>query len=192
MAEPRSSMRARDGKRLSAFRTYAFPYMDRPNLTVLTDALVIRLTLEGKRATGVEIVFDGKIQRITAGLEVVLSLDAIHTPKVLMLSGIGDQGELRRLGIPVVQHLPGVGQNFQDHFGIGCVWEYQQPLAPRNNGGEATFFWKSKMKRGGLEPICNSSASLARTALLAQLSAENCCEEDESAVSGTIYHDRET
>jgi choline dehydrogenase len=60
-----------------------------------------------------------------------------------MLSGIGDQAELQRLGIPVVQHLPGVGQNFQDHFGIGCVWEYRQPLAPRNNGGEATFFWKS-------------------------------------------------
>jgi choline dehydrogenase len=136
-------LRVRDGKRLSVFRTYAFPYMDRPNLTVLTHALVTKLTLEGKRATGVEIAFDGKIQRITAGLEVVLSLGAIHTPKVLMLSGIGDQAELQRLGISVVQHLPGVGQNFQDHFGIGCIWEYQQLLTPRNNGGEATFFWKS-------------------------------------------------
>ncbi len=136
-------LRVRDGKRLSVFRTYAFPYMDRPNLTVLTHALVTKLTLEGKRATGVEVALDGKIQRITAGLEVVLSLGAMHTPKVLMLSGIGDEEELQRLGIPVVQHLPGVGQNFQDHFGISCVWEYQQPLAPRNNGGEATFFWKS-------------------------------------------------
>jgi choline dehydrogenase len=136
-------LRVHDGKRLSVFRTYAFPYMDRPNLTVLTHALVTKLTLEGKRATGVEIALEGKIQRITAGLEVVLSLGAMHTPKVLMLSGIGDQAELQRLGIPVVQHLPGVGQNFQDHFGIGCVWEYQQPLAPRNSGGEATFFWKS-------------------------------------------------
>jgi choline dehydrogenase len=139
-------LRVRDGKRLSVFRTYVFPYMDRPNLTVLTHALVTRLTLEGKRATGVEIAFDGKIERITAGLEVVLSLGAMHTPKVLMLSGIGDQAELHRLGIPAVQHLPGVGQNFQDHFGIGCLWEYQQPLAPRNNGGEATFFWKSDPK----------------------------------------------
>ena len=136
-------LRVRDGKRLSVFRTYAFPYMDRPNLTVLTQALVKKVTLKGKRATGVEIAFNGKIERITAGLEVVLSLGAIHTPKVLMLSGIGDQAELQRLGIPVVQHLPGVGQNFQDHFGISCVWEYQQPLAPRNQGGEATFFWKS-------------------------------------------------
>ena len=136
-------LRVRDGMRLSVFRTYAFPYMDRPNLTVLTNALVTKLTLEGKRASGVEIAFDGKIQRITAGLEVVLSLGAMHTPKVLMLSGIGDEEELQRLGIPVVQHLPGVGQNFQDHFGIGCVWEYQQPLPLRNNAGEATFFWKS-------------------------------------------------
>jgi choline dehydrogenase len=136
-------VRVGDGKRLSVFRSYVFPYMDRPNLTVLTHALVTKLTLEGKRATGVEIAFDGKIQRIKAGCEVVLSLGAMHTPKVLMLSGIGDQGELQRMGLPVVQHLPGVGQNFQDHFGIGCVWEYQQPLAPRNNGAEATFFWKS-------------------------------------------------
>jgi choline dehydrogenase len=136
-------LRARDGKRLSVFRTYVFPYMDRPNLTVLTHAFVTKLTLKGKRATGVEIAFDGKIRRIAAGCEVVLSLGAMHTPKVLMLSGIGDQAELQRLGVPIVQHLPGVGQNFQDHFGIGCVWEYQQPLAPRNNGGEATFFWKS-------------------------------------------------
>ena len=104
-------VRVRDGKRLSVFRTYVFPYMDRPNLTVVTHALVTKLTLEGKRAIGVEIAFYGKIQRITAGLEVVLSLGAMHTPKVLILSRIGDQAKLRRLGIPVFQRLPGVGQN---------------------------------------------------------------------------------
>ena len=136
----------RDGKRQSVFRSYAFPFMDRPNLTVLTHALVTKIVLERKRATGVEVAYDGKIHRISAGLDVILSLGAINTPKVLMLSGIGDQVELQRLGIPVVQHLPGVGQNFQDHFGIGCVWEYQQPLAPRNNCGEATFFWRSNSR----------------------------------------------
>jgi choline dehydrogenase len=117
--------------------------MDRPNLTVLCHALVIRLVMSGKRASGVEIVHDGKIQRIAAGVEVVLSLGAIHTPKALMLSGIGDQTELQRLGIPCVQHLPGVGENFQDHVGFGCVWEYPQALPPRNNMCEATYFWKS-------------------------------------------------
>jgi choline dehydrogenase len=136
-------VRVRDRMRQSVFRSYAFPYMDRPNLTVLCHALVTRLVMNGKQASGVEIVHDGKVQRIAAGVEVVLSLGAIHTPKVLMLSGIGDQAELQRLGISCVQHLPGVGENFQDHVGIGCIWEYPQPLPPRNNMGEATFFWKS-------------------------------------------------
>jgi choline dehydrogenase-like flavoprotein len=136
-------VRIRDGKRQSVFRSYTFPCMDRPNLTVLTHALVTRITFEGKRATGVECLYNGKTHRINAGHEVVLSMGAIETPKVLMQSGIGDEVELKRFGIPLVQHLPGVGQNFQDHAAIGCVWEYQKPLAPRNSGGEATFFWKS-------------------------------------------------
>ena len=136
-------VRARNGKRQSVFRSYTFPYMGRPNLTVLTRALVTRLSFEGRRVTGVEISYDGKTHRIRAGLEVVLSLGAIHTPKVLMQSGIGDQIELQQFGIPVVQHLPGVGQNYQDHPAFGCVWEYAEALPPRNNLGEATFFWKS-------------------------------------------------
>jgi choline dehydrogenase len=94
-------------------------------------------------------------------------LGAINTPKVLMLSGIGDQIELQRLGIPLVQHLPGVGRNFQDHFGIGCIWEYEQPLAPRNNGGEATFFWKSDSRLDtpdlqacqGQIPVCSAETA---------------------------------
>jgi choline dehydrogenase len=136
-------VRIRDGRRLSAFRSYTYPYMDRPNLTVLTSALVTRLTFDDKRATGVEIVHQGQTRRINAGLEVVLSLGAIHTPKVLMQSGIGDHAELRRFGIPLVQHLPGVGQNFQDHVGIGCVWEYRHPHVPVHAVSEGTFFWKS-------------------------------------------------
>src|SRR5260370_21971669 len=107
-----SDLRVRDGKRLSVFRTYAFPYMDRPNLTVLTHAFVTKLTLKGKRATGLEIAFEGKIQRITAGLEVVLSLGAMHTPKVLMLSGIGHPAYLQRLCLPLVHHLPRMRPTF--------------------------------------------------------------------------------
>jgi choline dehydrogenase-like flavoprotein len=138
-----TDVRACDGKRHSVFRSYVFPYMDRPNLTVLTHALVTRVTFEGKRATGVEISHTGSTHRIGAGLEVVLSLGAIHTPKVLMQSGIGDQAELQRFGIPVVQHLPGVGQNFQDHPGFSCVWEYLEALPPHWTS-QTTFFWKSE------------------------------------------------
>jgi choline dehydrogenase len=137
-------LRAHSGTRQSVFRSYVFPCMDRPNLTVLTHALVTRLTFERKRATGAEISYNGSTYRIHADLETVLSLGAIHTPKVLMQPGIGDQGDLQRFGIPVVQHLPGVGQNFQDHTRFGCVWEYSEALPPRNNLGEATFFWKSQ------------------------------------------------
>jgi choline dehydrogenase len=140
-------MRIRDGKRQSVFRSYVFPYMDRPNLTVLTHALVTRITFEGKRATGVEYLYNGKIYRISAGHEVVLSLGAIHTPKVLMQSGIGDQTELRRFGIRVVQHLPGVGHGFQDHPVVGCVWECSEPLAP-DVVPDAVLFWKSETGLG--------------------------------------------
>jgi choline dehydrogenase len=136
-------MQVRDGKRQSVFRSYVFPYMNRANLTVLTHALVSRVIFDGRRAIAVEIIYNGKTQSIGAGYEVVLSLGAIHTPKVLMQSGIGDRAELQRFGIPLVQHLPGVGQNFQDHFGVSCIWEYAQPVAPKNNACEATFFWKS-------------------------------------------------
>ena len=136
-------LRARDGQRLSVFRSYTYPYLDRPNLTVLTHALVTRVIFQERRAMGVEVVYDDQTQRITAGYEVVLCLGAIHTPKVLMQSGIGDQAELRRWGIPAVEHLPGVGRNFQDHVMASCIWEYQRALTPHNNAGEATFFWKS-------------------------------------------------
>ena len=132
-----------NGKRQSVFRSYVFPLMDRPNLTVLAHALVTRITFDKKRATGVEIVYNNKMYRIGAGYEVVLSLGAINTPKVLMQSGIGDQAELGHLKIPPVQHLPGVGHNLQDHFLIyGCVWEYRQPsVIP--NAARAVLFWKT-------------------------------------------------
>ncbi|MCU1252223.1 MAG: Choline dehydrogenase [Edaphobacter sp.] len=134
---------SREGKRQSIFRSYTFPYMDRSNLTVLTDAMVTRLTMEGMRTTGVEIAHNGLVHRIGAVLEVVLSLGAINTPKLLKQSGIGDETELQRFGIPRVQHLPGVGQNLQDHFMISSIWESEQPLAPSETANGAVSFWKS-------------------------------------------------
>ena len=137
-------LRSRDGKRQSAFRSYVFPYMDRPNLTVLTGAVVNRIVFDGKRAAGVEVSHAGTLHRINVGREIVLSLGAFHTPKLLMQSGVGDQAELQRFGIPVIQHLPGVGANFQDHVGFDCVWEAPELLTPHHNGVEATFFWQSE------------------------------------------------
>ena len=120
------------------------PYLDRPNLTVLTDALVTRVLFEDLQATGVAVEIGGQAHHIAAGKEVILSLGAIQTPKVLMQSGIGDNEELHRFGIATVQHLPGVGRNLQEHlFLASCLWEYKEPLPLRNNGGEATIFCKS-------------------------------------------------
>jgi choline dehydrogenase len=135
-----TDIRARAGRRQSVFGTYIAPVLEQGNLSVMPAALVTRVTFDRTRATGVEVLHDGRLQRITAGTEVILSLGAIHTPKVLMHSGVGAEAELRRVGIPLNQHLPGVGQNLQDHPGFDCVWEYPEPLAPRNNASEATYF----------------------------------------------------
>lgn len=139
-----SNLRIRDGKRLSVFRTYVHPYMDRPNLTVLTGALVTRIVLDGKRASAVEVLLGGSRRRFDIGKELILSLGAVQTPKVLMQSGIGDADHLRGFGIDVIQHLPGVGRNLQEHVLLaGCLWEYARPEQRCGSGAEATFFWKS-------------------------------------------------
>jgi choline dehydrogenase len=134
-----------DGQRLSIFRGYVYPSMDQPNLTVLTHALVTRITIERGAATGVEVAYQGVVRSFKAGHELILSLGAIHTPKMLMQSGIGDADELRRFGIEVRQHLPGVGRNLQDHFlASACVWESPPKAAPRvGNPTAGLFFWKS-------------------------------------------------
>lgn len=134
----------RDGRRHSLYRAYIRPWLDHPNLTVLTEATVRRVIIEGRRATGVEVVHGSRILTIGARAEVVLCLGAIQTPKVLMHSGIGDAADLTRHEIPVRQHLPGVGRNLQDHVSFGCLWEYAAPIAPRNSGSEATLYWKSR------------------------------------------------
>ena len=138
------NLRIRDGRRQSIFRSYTYPLMNQPNLTVLPGALVTRVLMERGLATGVECLLAGRTHRFHASQEVILSLGAIHTPKVLMQSGIGDSETLASLDIPLVQHLPGVGANFQDHIMVSsCIWEYPEPIAPHGNGGEASIFAKS-------------------------------------------------
>jgi choline dehydrogenase len=104
---------------------------------------VTRLLFENKRAIGVEVLVDGESRTVYASSEIILSLGAIHTPKLLMQSGIGDADELRKHGISVVQHLPGVGKNLQDHPVLDAAWEYAEHPAPQNNLAEAVLLWKS-------------------------------------------------
>ena len=147
----------RDGvQRVSMATAYIHPYMGRTNLDILLCAEIIKLELEGKRAAGVTFRRLGRIHTVRADKEVVLSLGAINTPKLLMHSGIGDEAELRRHGLGVVQHLPGVGKNFQDHILLaGCVWEYITPEPPRNNAAEFVLITKSdpSLKTPDLMPV---------------------------------------
>ncbi len=138
-----AELRIRNGKRESVFESYIAPLLSRSNLTVMTDALVTRLTFDGKRVRGVDALVDGRLRRFVANCETVLSLGAINTPKVLMQSGIGPEDDLKPHGIPVVQHLPGVGRNHQDHLAFGCTWAYRKPEGVGGSGCEANIYWKS-------------------------------------------------
>jgi choline dehydrogenase len=106
----------RGRRRQSAARTYLRPAIKRPNLTVVTNALVHRVVFEGTRAVAVEYARGGRVERVAVRREVILAAGAVGSPHLLQLSGVGDPDHLSRIGIPVQHALPGVGRNLQDHF----------------------------------------------------------------------------
>ncbi|PZQ45393.1 MAG: choline dehydrogenase, partial [Rhodovulum sulfidophilum] len=112
----------RGGLRWNARKAFLDPARRRPNLTVLTHAEVTGLTFDGSRVDGVTFVRRGVPHRVRAGAETVLAAGAIGTPKLLELSGIGPEAVLGRHGIAVRHHLPGVGENLQDHLQIRTVF----------------------------------------------------------------------
>jgi choline dehydrogenase len=116
------------GRRLSAARAYLHPVKHRPNLHVVTRALVTRVRFDGSRAIGVDYLRRGSRRHVSAG-EVVLCGGAINTPQLLQLSGVGDATHLRSLGIDVVAHLPGVGENLQDHLEVYVQHRCTQPVS---------------------------------------------------------------
>ncbi|MFJ6018847.1 GMC family oxidoreductase [Nocardiopsis alba] len=140
-----------DGVRETPFRRYVAERAGRPNLTVLPRTTVSSVLLSAGRAHGVELVRDGKAVRAHASREVVLSLGALGTPAVLMRSGIGDEGELRNLGVPVIQHLPGVGRNLDDHIRLPCMWEATDVPLPVPTRSQAVCFWEDETRPGAPE-----------------------------------------
>lgn len=115
----------RKGERCSAAAAYLHPAMHRPNLTVMTRTRAERITLDGRRATGL-VVRQGREQKVlVARREVIVSLGSFGSPQLLMLSGIGPEDELRHHKIAVTHALPGVGQNLQDH--LDHVISYTSP-----------------------------------------------------------------
>ena len=105
----------RRGVRLSSSRAFLHPVLGRPNLELITDALVAKVRVENGRAVGVTIVRDGARVELDAAREVVLAAGTVNSPQLLLLSGIGPAAEIARHCIAVVRDLPGVGENLQDH-----------------------------------------------------------------------------
>ena len=136
----------KDGKRHSTAAAFLVPILDRPNLTVTTAALVTQLLFEGTRAVGVEYLHEGTLHQVRVNQEVILSAGAFDSPKLLMLSGIGDAAQLQALGMSVVANLPGVGQNLQDHILVPVVYQATQDLhfASTSAMGEAGLFLHSE------------------------------------------------
>ena len=137
----------KDGERHNSFRAFVEPIERRAHLTVLTHAHVRRLLTERGRCTGVELLHGGSVHSVHAELEVAVCAGAFDSPKLLMLSGIGPEAELRRHGIGVVLDLPGVGENLQDHVFSPLVYEAAQPIPPAIPGVmqfHGQMFWHSR------------------------------------------------
>ena len=145
----------KNGRRWSAARGFLRPALSRPNLKVETQAHATRILFEGRRAIGVEIRQNGNVRRILARREVVLSAGAIASPQLLQLSGIGNGALLQEHGIPVLHHLPGVGENLQDHLQLRPVYkvsgvrtlneEYRSLLKKGQMAFEYAFFRKGPL-----------------------------------------------
>lgn len=122
-----------DGRRSSASVAYIHPILrgeeKRPNLTILTNAWVSKINVEGDFVTGVNVKLQsGVYLDIRARKETILCAGAIDTPRLMMLSGLGPYGQLSALGIPVIKDLPGVGENLLDHPESVIMWELNQPV----------------------------------------------------------------
>src|SRR6476660_698880 len=138
---------AQDGTRVSAVRAFLRPALSRPNLTLLLNTDVVKLNFKGTRCVGVKLMTGGKVKDIAAHKEVILAAGTIHSAKLLMLSGVGEAKALRRLGIDVVENLPGVGENLQDHVLLsGVVFKYKGKMPDRpadSNAVEAEAYLSS-------------------------------------------------
>ena len=130
----------RNGRRCSTAVGYLNPVRSRVNLSILTDAAVQRITLEGKRATGIVFRRGGDTVTVEARREVIVSAGAIGSPQLLQVSGIGPGAVLQSAGVEVRHDLPGVGENLQDHFQARFVYECD--LA-----GSLNDVWHSRVKQ---------------------------------------------
>lgn len=138
-------LNVRDGVR-SGPTEYLKPVYDSDRLTILTYSKVVKLNIKNGKCVGADILSGDKVHTVAVNEEVILSAGSLDTPRILMLSGIGDREELKKLDIETIVHLPGVGKNLQDHPLIaGLCFEASRPIGiPNNNLAGGVALWKSK------------------------------------------------
>jgi len=147
---------------------YLRPAMLRSNLRVVTRALAEKVLFEGRRATGVSFRQDGRLCTAVAGREVILCGGAVNSPQLLMLSGIGPEQHIREFGVPVVHHLPGVGQSLQDHYSASIKLRCKLPVTVNDVMLSQARKLKAGLEyymfhRGPLSMISSPAALFART-----------------------------
>jgi choline dehydrogenase len=134
----------KEGRRHSTALAYLSAALERPNVTLSANSQVTRLLFDGKRCVGVDYQQQGERKTAYADCEVVVCAGAIESPKLLLLSGIGDPAQLKQFAIPVVAEVPGVGENFHNHVLTGVIVEAAQPVPPpHQNLSESALFCKS-------------------------------------------------
>jgi choline dehydrogenase len=126
------------GSRFSTAKAYLKPALKKKNIQLLTGALVDKIIFEGNKAVGVQFIHKGETKIIKVKKDIILSAGSINSPSILQRSGVGDGDELKNKGISVLNHLPGVGKNLQDHlevyFQVKCLqpitlYKYLNPLS---------------------------------------------------------------
>ena len=158
----------RDGKRCSTAVGYLRPAMQRPYLRVVTGAMTEKIIFEGRRAIGVAFRRDGRLCTATAGREVILCGGAVNSPQLLMLSGIGPAQHLAEFGLPVLHHLPGIGQSLQDHYSAPIKLRCKLPVTVNDVMLSNARKLKAGLEyymfhRGPLSMISSPAALFART-----------------------------
>ncbi|MBR8641374.1 GMC family oxidoreductase N-terminal domain-containing protein [Streptomyces tuirus] len=158
-----TSVTQRDGRRFSAADAFLKPASGRPNLTVRTAATARRLLFDGRRATGLEYLHNGRLTNVSVGHEIVLCGGAVNTPHLLKLSGIGPAEELRRYGIPVVANRSEVGRNLADHLVTMTVAECTEPITLFGAATPRELIRYGKYGRGMLTSNLGEAYTFARS-----------------------------
>ena len=160
-------MTIRNGLRESTAKTFLRAAMRRPNLTVITHAMVRRVVIDQHRATGIECSIDGVLQVFRADKEVILSAGAVNSPQLLQVSGVGDAAHLQSKGVPVLHHLPRVGQGLQDHLAVSYFFKSKVPTLNNTLGPWYGKLWAGMRylwdRKGPLGMSVNQAGAFVRS-----------------------------